>query len=248
MSEWFERAFNANYLECYSQFEEEAVYQADCDFLVKQLRLTPGERVLDHCCGAGRHSLELARRGHLVTGLDISGSLLAIAQRRAAVESLDISWVECDAREMDFEQVFDAAFNYLTSLGHCCDEDNRLILARLFAALRPGGRLMIEMINTVWLLGNFEPERRVVLEKCTYVEHRRYEAETGRIVTERERIVDGMTEALVPFCVRAYLPCTLIRMLRDVGFELVGLVASPTGGDVDIFNTPRLAFLCQRPE
>jgi ubiquinone/menaquinone biosynthesis C-methylase UbiE len=248
MAEWFERAFDAGYLEVYDQFEQEPIWQMDCDFLCKQIGLEPGAVVLDHCCGAGRHALELARRGMRVTGLDISPSLIAEARRRSQEQSLDVRWVLKDAREMDFDQEFDAAFNYLTSFGYGEQEDNQRILHGLHRALRPGGTLLIEMINTIWLLGNFTPTLRRVYEEFTYIERRSYDPRTGRIVTHREKADrDGVTQVLEPFSVRSYLPCSMAHMLEQAGFQVGEFVASPSGGPFHTFSTSRLAILAQRP-
>lgn len=248
MTEWYERAFDETYLEVYDQFEQEPIWRMDCDFLVKQLGLQPGQRVLDLCCGAGRHSLELARRGMRVTGLDISPSLIARAMARAAAEELEIEWLRMDARDLDVDAEFDAAFNYLTSFGHCDEEGNRLILDNVFRALRPGGQFLMEMLNMVWYLGNFVPTERRVYEGFTYVERRRYDARRGQICTQREKIFkDQPAQVLEPFCVRVYTPCELVAMLETAGFEVGDFVASPTGQAYQAFSTPRMAIIARRP-
>ena len=48
------------------------------DFLIKQLHLKGTEKILDLACGFGRHSLEFARRGYDVTGIDIHKVLSTI--------------------------------------------------------------------------------------------------------------------------------------------------------------------------
>lgn len=59
---------------------------AEVDFLTEELALPPGGSILDVGCGTGRHSIELARRGYCVTGLDLSREMLAQA---AAAGELD---------------------------------------------------------------------------------------------------------------------------------------------------------------
>jgi ubiquinone/menaquinone biosynthesis C-methylase UbiE len=249
MTEWYERAFDESYLEVYDQFEEESIWQRDCDFITRQLGLQPGDSVLDLCCGAGRHSLELARRGLQVCGLDASQSLIAKCIARAADEELEVKWICQDARDMDFDAVFDAAYNYLTSFGLCNEEGNRLILDNVFRALRPGGRFLIEMINFLWLFGNFVPTERRVYEGFTYIERRRYDARTGCITTTREKVskTEG-TQELEPFKVHAYTPCEIVALLEGAGFEVGDFVASPTGQAFQTFSTPRMGIIARRPE
>ena len=70
----------------------------EVDFLVEDLALLPGARVLDAGCGPGRHSLELARRGFSVVGLDRSPDF--IGQAKAARGDLDIEFVVGDVAEL----------------------------------------------------------------------------------------------------------------------------------------------------
>jgi 2-polyprenyl-3-methyl-5-hydroxy-6-metoxy-1,4-benzoquinol methylase len=248
MSAWYERAFDESYLECYEQFEQEPVWLMDCAFLEKQLELEAGEAVLDLCCGAGRHSLELARRGYRLTGLDVSPTMIEVAKSRSAEQGAEVNWIRQDAKEMDFTEEFDAVFNYLTSFGHCDHAGNTRIIANVFRSLRPGGRFLLEMINMIWLLSNFVPTERRVYEGFTYVERRRYDWRTGRITTRREKAVAGESpQILEPFDVQAYLPFEVIRMLEEAGFEAIDAVASPSGQALQAFSTPRMAFVARRP-
>lgn len=57
---------------------------AEVDFLLRELALAPQSEILDVGCGVGRHAIELARRGHNVTGIDISAGMLDEARRGEA--------------------------------------------------------------------------------------------------------------------------------------------------------------------
>lgn len=81
---------------------------AEVDFLVGELALQPPASILDVGCGTGRHSLELARRGFTVTGLDISVGMLAEARRKAEAEGLAIRWEEADATAFELAEPVDA--------------------------------------------------------------------------------------------------------------------------------------------
>src|SRR6266487_5656677 len=81
--------------------------EAEVDRALSMLGAAGSERVLDLACGTGRHSLELARRGFPVVGVDISPELLAIAESDAAEQSLEAAFVKVDLREMDFDDEFD---------------------------------------------------------------------------------------------------------------------------------------------
>lgn len=55
----------------------------EVDFILDELNLPPGCCILDMGCGTGRHSIELARRGYQVIGVDISSGMLTEAKKAA---------------------------------------------------------------------------------------------------------------------------------------------------------------------
>jgi SAM-dependent methyltransferase len=120
----------------------------EAEGVVALLGLQPGEKVLDLCCGQGRHCVELARRGMDVTGLDLSGSLLAEARRRVEDAGLRAGLVQADMREILFQAEFDAAINMFTAFGYLeSDAEDLKALRAVRAALRPGGRFLLDARN-----------------------------------------------------------------------------------------------------
>jgi SAM-dependent methyltransferase len=108
----------------------------------------PGTRVLDSCCGPGRHSLELARRGCRVTGVDLTLPYLEAAPESAAGEGLEIEFVQADVRGFVRPRAFDLALNLFTSFGYFATEAEDLAyLSQLRASLAPGGFLALEVIG-----------------------------------------------------------------------------------------------------
>lgn len=105
--------------------------------------------VLDLGCGFGRHSIEFARRGLLVTGVDPSAALLDEARRRAENEKLSIDFLEGEGESFEREASFDLAVCLFTTLGQLsavgADPQIDSVLANLRASLRPGGVLIVEV-------------------------------------------------------------------------------------------------------
>jgi cyclopropane fatty-acyl-phospholipid synthase-like methyltransferase len=56
----------------------------EVDFLIDELKLRKGSRILDIGCGTGRHAVELARHGFRITGVGISSGMLEEARKAAA--------------------------------------------------------------------------------------------------------------------------------------------------------------------
>lgn len=110
--------------------------------------LKSGDAVLDLCCGEGRHSLEFARRGYKVTGVDITDPYLNQAVKSAKAEALDIRFLKQDVREYTEENSFDFAMNYFTSFGYFDDPEDDLIFCRnVCKSLKPGGSFLIDTIG-----------------------------------------------------------------------------------------------------
>ena len=143
----------------------------EIDFIVGQLNLQPGDRVLDVGCGPGRHSHELARRGFAVHGIDISQTFIDLA----TTNTVDgCSFERMDARAMTFDSEFDVAiclcqgaFGLMTAGGHDID-----VLTGIRRALKPTGTLALSAFNAYFAVKYFE---EAVFDAVTGVNHEKTE-------------------------------------------------------------------------
>jgi ubiquinone/menaquinone biosynthesis C-methylase UbiE len=145
----------------------------EVDFLIAQLGLTQGARVLDIGCGVGRHSLELARRGLRMTGIDISPGMIDVARRTAEQEKLPATFVVTDARKLDYPQQFDAAICLCEgAFGLAGSIDNHMeVLKRIHRALVSGGRFLLTAIHALSAVQNpHGDQRRFDPYTCTATE------------------------------------------------------------------------------
>jgi SAM-dependent methyltransferase len=105
-------------------------------------------RILDLCCGYGRITLELARRGFIAAGVDITASYLDIAMKDAAREGLDIEFIRNDVRGFKRKKAFDTAINIYNSFGYFENpDDDLLFLINAHYSLRDGGSLIIDALG-----------------------------------------------------------------------------------------------------
>jgi len=115
-----------------------------------------GPRVLDLCCGMGRITAELARRGFAATGVDITQSLLETAREDAAYEGLDIEYIETDARSFKRPDFFDTAVNLYISFGYFENPADDILVARnVYESLKPGGSFIIETLGKEMAVRDF---------------------------------------------------------------------------------------------
>jgi SAM-dependent methyltransferase len=237
MSEWFERDnFWSEFAAVMFTPDRWAKTPEGVDRLLERLQLPAGARILDLCCGPGRHSLELARRGYVMTGVDRTAAYLEEAARRAAADRLEIEWVREDMRRFLRPESFDGAINLYTSFGFFEDPEDDLLVARnLLASLRPGGRLLLDLQGKEPLARSFrprdwhwlDPDRGVIL-----LEERRLFSDWGRIeftwtlVTETERRSETIR-------LRLYSGTEMSALLHRAGFTTVQLFGGLDGRPYD---------------
>ena len=142
---WYNIFFDEWYLKYWVRPITQERTEREVDAIIRYLGLTCNSRILDLCCGQGRHSLELARRGYNVTGFDLSETLLAASQEQADKEGLKVNFVRGDMREIPFEDEFDGIFNFYTAFGYFeKDEDNEMVLRAASKALKPKGKFLLD--------------------------------------------------------------------------------------------------------
>jgi SAM-dependent methyltransferase len=191
-------------------------------FLIKSLRIKPGDRVLDQCCGIGRLAAALAGRGATVVGVDQCEAYIRRAETMAGDAGVSCSFVRTDAFEYVPAEPCTAAFNWHTSFGYAGDARNLRMLERARDALEPGGRFALDFPHVEYLLRNFE-------KRIEY----RHETTNGGVTVIRESELDPTREYLFQRWtfeltrgrhtrasrLRLYAPGQLDEMLRQAGFE-----------------------------
>jgi SAM-dependent methyltransferase len=114
------------------------------EFLMRRLPLPAYRRVLDACCGRGRHARELSAHGYRVVGIDLDEAAVAEAARLAP----DAEFLRLDVRELDsLEREFDAVISLGQTFGLFDPETNAAVLAAMRNRLRPGGRIVLDVFD-----------------------------------------------------------------------------------------------------
>lgn len=247
-SAWYERFFDEHYLRSYAAILVRFDAEAEADLVLEQLCLEPGMRLLDLCCGQGRHAVALARRGIRVTGLDLSAYLLGVAREAAAAAAVDVELHRGDMREIPWSSTFDAAICMLSAFGYFeGDEENLRVLEGVARALVPGGRFCLDVISASWLLRHWEStgwtEGKGGLLR---LEERSMDWIRGIQTSEHTFIEPDGRRWKRTARLRLYLPHELAGLLRRAGLETVKLLGDHRAAPFDL-ESPRLIAIARKP-
>jgi len=219
---WYQDFFGEDYMRFHLLGGEREDQRApmECDFVVNALALQPGARVLDLCCGQGRHSVELSQRGYRVTGIDLSDYLLGHARDRAAAAGVEAEFVRGDMRDLPWTDEFDAAVNMFTSFGYLeNDEENERVLHAVRRALRPGGRFLLDLPTRERMAVWHDPRDWYEHEDCIVLDTNDWDAARGLWRHERVIVEPDGARRRYDFTVRVYCHPEIVAMLTRAGLE-----------------------------
>lgn len=197
----------------------------EAEFVTHICGLAPGARLLDAGCGAGRHTLEFARRGYKTTGVDLSDDLLDLARERAAGAAA-ANFVQADLRTLKFAREFDAAVLLDSTLGLHEDGETVELLRRLSSSLVPGGRLVLEVLNRDFVLGEMPARKWLETEKAVILDDVSFHPETSRLRVKRSVAPHGDKAVEFTYSLRLYALHELRVLLSLAGFEVVEVAGS----------------------
>jgi SAM-dependent methyltransferase len=181
--EWTQQFFDKTWLDYGFEMVSPEETQREVDFIEKALNLRRGESVLDLCCGIGRHSIPLARRGYMMTGIDFNRDYIKKAQSLSLTLRVRPDFIQGDMRNIPYANKFDAAICIWSSFGFYSDETDLGILKGLTKALKPGGRFLLDVINRDFVMRHFRPRDWTKAGRGYVMEKRVYYTETSRILT-----------------------------------------------------------------
>ena len=205
--------------------------QNDVAFYLNQAQAAPGP-VLEIGCGTGRVTIPLAGAGVNITGLDVSGSMLEEAKRKANEQGLKLTWIEADGRSFDVGRDFALIIMPFNTLQFFRDAPSlKQIFDRVRTHLRRSGRFVFDVFNPQVAFLAADPAKRyerarypdprgrgeVVLEETReYIADRQVVRSTRyyHIGTERDYSIRSLE-------LRCFFPCELELLLEHYGFRLL---------------------------
>ncbi len=223
-AEWWRTLFNSVYLKTDGDVvENERNTRHEVDAVIRIGGLETNDRILDLCCGQGRHSLELARRGFThVTGLDRSRYLVRLARQRARKQNLQVEFREGDARRFLTPKhpcnailVLGNSFGYFERA-----EDDIAILTACRGALTAGGTIVMDIADGDWMRRHFEPRSWEWIDKNHLVCRERSLTADGERLISREVVTHAERGVIIDqfYAERLYNEQAIHQLLERAGF------------------------------
>jgi len=219
--DWWKTIFNSKYLKTDGDVvDDKEITRKEVDLFIKILNMNPEDRILDLCCGQGRHCVELANRGfNRVEGLDRSHYLI----QKAKKESLSVRFREGDARKLPYaSDTFDVVMILGNSFGYFeTAKEDMMVLREVLRVLKPWGRFLIDISDGEYLRKNIKPRSWEWIDKKYFVcRERSLSLDKTRLIS-REIIsnVDSGVIADQFYAERLYAENEIIEFLKQAGFN-----------------------------
>ena len=247
---WYKTFFDGNYLKEYEKGLTPERAQKEAGFINSTLNLPQAAedvRILDLCCGHGRHTIELAAAGYSMVGQDLSATFLDLAKDAAAARNLQIRFVHADMREIPFEGEFDAIINMFTAFGYFDDDtEDQKVLNAVGRALKPGGKFLIDLLNTPRVIRDFRAQSWEELSDGTFVlTQRDYNLLTGNNAELRAYIApDGRVHEVRLTC-RLYFYPELTKMLNHADLTPIQVFGDYDGSEYT-WDSRRMIVLAEK--
>lgn len=212
-------------------FSEEkwAMAKSDVDGMAKLLSLPSGSKILDLCCGPGRHAIEFARRGYKVTGVDRTHDYLKRARKSAQKKGLKIEFVKEDMRRFVRPRAFDAVINLYASFGYFeKEEETRQVLKNIYNSLKRAGSALFEMMSKEILARDFEERTWSEFGDLLLLQHRSVDKDWEWLESRWILIREGLRQDFA-WRVRLYSASEFKTLLRSEGFRKIRLYGSLDG-------------------
>lgn len=239
---WYKHWFGTPYYALLYGHRDDADAAAWVDAIMGHWKLQRGSSLLDLACGRGRHVRHFVRHGLRVTGADISAESIAEAQ----VAVPDARFLVHDMRDAIPDARFDAITCLFTSLGYFDDlEDDRRVFGAVNAMLQPGGRFVLDFMNTPVVLRDLVAEEELSCGEVHFLIRREL---IDDILVKRIIARDGAGEHFFEERVQALMPSQIEAMVLDSGLVIEDRTDGPGILPYDPSRSARFVLWARKPE
>jgi SAM-dependent methyltransferase len=243
-----EHGFERLYLQPFRPVPTPEQVAAEVACLIKLLKLGTSAPVLNLSCGPGQHALELARRGFSVTGLDSSEEFLAEARHASETAGIPVTWIRRELQRIPFRGIFDAVVTSASGFG-CSPsiETDRAILHAAYRALRPGGQVLLEVVNRERLVRDFIPRRWSEADGIRVLEDQQWDLLTNELRARWVFLFPDRRELTRTSLIRVHPAHEIAALFRETGFSPVTAYGDFDGQPFTL-TSPRLILVGRRAD
>lgn len=241
---WYKDWFaDERYLALYCHRNAEEASPA-LDLIESAISISKDAEILDFACGAGRHSITLAKRGYTnITGIDLSPTLIREAKKNAEVEGVRINFREQDMRSFDGN--YDLIMNLFTSFGYfASDTENEEVIIRVGKSLKNGGYFVIDFFNAAVVRKNIvDHDEKIIstgerVEQSRLIKNNRVEK---TIIIHSDKGASEFKES-----VRLFELSDFQRMFAKAGLAIKEKFGDYGGAPFDEGSSPRLFLVAKK--
>ncbi len=239
-SNWQKDFFRDIALDCWRQVFSPEQTCAEVDFLQRVLQPPAGGKLLDICCGNGRHAVEFVGRGFRLTGVDQSEEF--IAEARQSRPAASACWILGDMCELPWTAEFDGGYCFGNSFGYLDHAGVRTFLDAVARALKPGARFVIDTgVAAESILPTLVRNRWFRVGEMLMLSENQYDAAASRLDIQYTFVRNGKAETR-PTASYVFTVAELLRLHEEAGLKKVGLLSSLTGEPYQL-GSPRLLLI-----
>lgn len=238
---WYEKWFDSPYYHILYKNrngEEAGVF---LDNLLARLKIVKGSRLLDLCCGKGRHSVYLNEKGFQVTGIDLSPQNIRYCKQ---FENDSLSFFVHDMRKLFCVNYFDAVINLFTSFGYFEREhDNERAIHAASKSIKPGGYLVIDFMNSFRAKNDLIPYHVKKVDGITFHIHKKIEND---FIYKEIVFTDSGSEYVFREEVKILLLEDFVRYMENAGMSVLHTFGNYNLDPFDKEKSNRLIVISQK--
>jgi SAM-dependent methyltransferase len=205
----------------------------EIDQIIRLTGIPPGCCILDLCCGQGRHSLEFARRGFMVTGVDRTEMYLEQAKRESYRENLSVEFIKNDMRNFRKDSFYNLIIIMYTSFGYFEDkEENIRVLHNCYNSLIKKVKLLIDLVGKEILKNKFKEHESFLIDGINYIEERKVIGDWEKIENKWMMIKENATREFI-LTHWMYSAEELKELLSNAGFSSINIYGDLSGRKYD---------------
>ena len=206
---------------------------AEVTNIISLLKINPGASILDLCCGPGRHSLEFARRGFSVVGVDRTQAYLDKAREQAENEGLNVRFIQEDMRSFCRPDAFDVAINLFTSFGFFEDKkEDEKVIRNVYRSLKGEGVFVIDVMGKEVIARIFRERDWSEEDGVIFLEERKVTKDWSWM-ENRWILIKGEKREEFHFSHRPYSAVELSLLLKESGFSTISIYGDLAGSPYD---------------